>query len=361
MKRYLLGLSLIITLVFSGCVWGQTFTTIAEDDASNYSGSGTPNFGLNINDNGGSGFNSWTWADSGTSRSAFLGHGPNDDHGDIGNPSFGLFADTGGNTINAFRSFDELNNGDVFEVEFTINFRDGAKGVEIFKDGTGVFLFQSSNAFGDKYEYRDQNGDFNDTGWPYQANSIFKLTIKQLSENNIDITVERTNSTGHSVTLSNVNVSGRVDEVRFFNLDAGGGEQNFYFNNLKIERPTYTTIADGDFSATSTWENGDIPNGNGIVNINHDVVLDGDFISTGEINIAEDKTLTVNEANVLTNNGTININGDLVFKSNASNTAQYGNSSGTIVGDVTVERFIPSRRAFRFLSSPVGGVDIADA
>ncbi len=50
---------------------------------------------------------------------------------------------------------------------------------------------------------------------------------------------------------------------------------------------------------------------------------------------------------------TLNTGGNLVLKSNATGTASIGSSVGTISGNVTVERFIPRRRAFRFLSSPV--------
>ncbi len=357
MKHLLLFLSLIV----SSYGFSQTFTTIAEDNASNYSGTGAPNFGLNISDNGGTGFNAWTWSDSGSNKSAFLGHGPNDGHGDIGNPSFGLFAQNDGSSINAYRSFSDLLNRDQLEVEFTINFRAGAKGVEIFQNGTGVFLFQAASLGGDKYEYRDQTGTFINTGWPYQANSIFRLTVTQLSNTNATITVERINSTGHSVTLTNVNISGRVDEIRFFNENAGGGSQNFYFNNLKIERPKFATSATGDFSSASTWAGGVVPDNTEDIFINHDVNLDSDFTLTETLNISSVNTLNVNNDVVLTNNGSIITNGNLVFKSLNSGTAQYGNSSGSITGDITVERFIPAKRAYRLLSSPVGGQTIANA
>ncbi len=55
-----------------------------------------------------------------------------------------------------------------------------------------------------------------------------------------------------------------------------------------------------------------------------------------------------------------------IFKSNASSTAQLANATGLrLFGSFTVERFIPKRtdnvRAFRFLSSPVGNVSIANS
>jgi hypothetical protein len=50
---------------------------------------------------------------------------------------------------------------------------------------------------------------------------------------------------------------------------------------------------------------------------------------------------------------TLNTNNNLTLKSNASGTASIGNVLGTINGNVTVERFIPANRAFRFLTPSV--------
>jgi len=74
---------------------------------------------------------------------------------------------------------------------------------------------------------------------------------------------------------------------------------------------------------------------------------------------------TINVIGVWTNSAgttTIDSGTDAIFKSTtATTTAQYGNSTGTITGDVTLERFIPAKRAFRLLSSAVSGVSIANA
>ncbi|MFY8020863.1 MAG: beta strand repeat-containing protein, partial [Bacteroidia bacterium] len=64
------------------------------------------------------------------------------------------------------------------------------------------------------------------------------------------------------------------------------------------------------------------------------------------LNIAPAGSLTVTA-------GTLNTGGALTLKSDASGTASILSSSGTISGNVTVERFIPRRRAFRFLASPI--------
>ena len=56
--------------------------------------------------------------------------------------------------------------------------------------------------------------------------------------------------------------------------------------------------------------------------------------------------------------GTLNTSNSLTLKSNAQTTAVIDkilSANATIVGEMTVERFIPARRAFRFMSSPTTG------
>ena len=62
--------------------------------------------------------------------------------------------------------------------------------------------------------------------------------------------------------------------------------------------------------------------------------------------------------NVLTlTNGALNTGGFLTLKSTAATTARVAPITfGTINGEVTVERYIPARRAWRILSAPVGGI-----
>jgi|GEM_PF-2494804 len=55
-------------------------------------------------------------------------------------------------------------------------------------------------------------------------------------------------------------------------------------------------------------------------------------------------------------NGTLNTNNILTLKSSASNTARVAPVAGVISGNVTVERYVPARRAWRILSAPVGGL-----
>ena len=53
--------------------------------------------------------------------------------------------------------------------------------------------------------------------------------------------------------------------------------------------------------------------------------------------------------------GALNTGGKLTLKSNATTTARVAPVTGTISGNVTVERYIPARRAWRLMNAPVGG------
>ena len=53
--------------------------------------------------------------------------------------------------------------------------------------------------------------------------------------------------------------------------------------------------------------------------------------------------------------GALSTGNALVLKSTATNTARVAPVTGSITGTVTVERYIPARRAWRIMSAPVGG------
>ncbi len=71
----------------------------------------------------------------------------------------------------------------------------------------------------------------------------------------------------------------------------------------------------------------------------------------------------LNVAGVLTlTSGTFNTSNLLTLKSSAANTARVAPIiAASIVGDVTVERFIPARRAWRLLAAPVDGAQSINA
>ena len=98
------------------------------------------------------------------------------------------------------------------------------------------------------------------------------------------------------------------------------------------------------YSSTSNIEAG---------NYNSINVLSGTLTATGNINI-------YNGSVTVSSGATLATGGNLILKSDANGTASIGNSAGTITGNVTVERYIPALRKFRFLASPVVGATAAN-
>ena len=97
----------------------------------------------------------------------------------------------------------------------------------------------------------------------------------------------------------------------------------------------------------------------GSTNVLKDLTLSGSTTATlgNTLNITAGATA----GTVIVGSGTtLTTGGNLIIKSNATGTARIGTSSGTISGNVVVERYLPAtRRAYRFLAAPVtttGGV-----
>ena len=69
-------------------------------------------------------------------------------------------------------------------------------------------------------------------------------------------------------------------------------------------------------------------------------------------------TAGINSGTLIVGTGaTLSSAGNLTLKSDANGTAKVGNSPGTVSGNVTVERYIPAKRAWRALTAPLKGSD----
>ncbi len=165
---------------------------------------------------------------------------------------------------------------------------------------------------------------------------------------------------------------GETYYLRVFRTEAQASNPGFQsFTIQAFENPTNCstiTIWDGD-----DWSNG-LPNENTKAVINDDFEITTAMewceleIVNGRVTITETGHLTVNETDfsisikvngeleiegVLSVHGSIENEGKLVFLSNDSSTGQIDTMSpgAVIIGDVEVHRYIPARRAFRFLAS----------
>jgi len=115
----------------------------------------------------------------------------------------------------------------------------------------------------------------------------------------------------------------------------------------------------GSISGSSTSNMAVIGSNGGNVNLNFTGganMLNNFTVNRSGSGASATLTNALDVLNVLTlTTGALNTGGMLTLKSSAANTARVAPVTGAISGDVTVERFIPMRRAWRILSAPISG------
>lgn len=123
----------------------------------------------------------------------------------------------------------------------------------------------------------------------------------------------------------------------------------------------WTGATNTNWSTASNWSNDLVPDGTYDIEIPlGNPALDTDFtIQTGsDLTISGAGSLTIAPTASLTVEGTTNFGGNsVILQSNAIGTATIGEVSGTLSNatNVTVERYIPAKRAWRLLTAPLKG------
>ncbi len=220
------------------------------------------------------------------------------------------------------------------------------------------FTYQYTNPNGDIYSIRNLGtnqyiglkdnfcGDFGEVIARFAENDAEAQIVISKDENSGKILFQKSDS--GSCSYFDLTGSGKI---RTFN-DTG-------FNQQFRAIPTTTYIYDNSWSPSAPTGGEDV------------LILNGTFATASDLDlnsilIANNASMEITAGHVLTINKSFNNQGNFTFKSNNSGSAQLANLSGVeIRGDVSIERFIPKRndngRAFRFLASAVGNVNIADA
>jgi len=150
--------------------------------------------------------------------------------------------------------------------------------------------------------------------------------------------------------------------IRIHSADFGTPNNTPCGNSTFGEVEDYRIVIYDDFVYYDDQWEPNLPTG---LSTNEDniLVIDGETVLSGT---TQTNDLTLQISSKLSVEGVLNVagdienNGKLVFLSDENGSGQLGDFSGTISRAVEVERYIPSGRAFRFLSSPVGGSSIAD-
>ncbi len=136
------------------------------------------------------------------------------------------------------------------------------------------------------------------------------------------------------------------------------------FNERANQVNTWTGAISSSWNTGGNWSTGTVPSSTDNIvidsNATNGTVLDTNFtVAAGQkLTLSGTGTLTINPTSILTIAGYADFGGKLVtFKSTSSGTATLGQVTGTLTGEtnVTVERFIPAKRAWRAITAPLKG------
>lgn len=233
-------LSGALAVLICGLLSHQAFALLASDDASD----GAYDDGWQGTDNGGSGYDSWTFANGSnsgffTASSTSNGDGDGNGDGDIdtGGRAWGLFANSG-DTASAIRQFTSgsLDVGNRFEISMDNGFVDNGSTVGFgLRNAAGenlveyFFVGGNSNYTVNANSVSGTTPGFTDEGMTLKFTvtdaDSFSLTIDELADG---IGVNHT-VTGDFLSATDQ----RIAQVRLFNFNAGGGgERNLFFNSI---------------------------------------------------------------------------------------------------------------------------------
>lgn len=144
--------------------------------------------------------------------------------------------------------------------------------------------------------------------------------------------------------------------------DNGGKDLMLDANGYLVNVPDYT-YSSGSWSPSNPIGSSDDTDNIYIADGSYNL---SDVLVANSVRVESGASLNVTSSGVLDLGGDVINRGSLTFQSDADGAGQLAAFSGAIIGNnVTVERFIPKRadnkRAFRFLSSSVEGVSVADS
>ncbi len=148
-------------------------------------------------------------------------------------------------------------------------------------------------------------------------------------------------------------ISSSTQSIKNIGIDSGA--------TLKIDSNATLAITKSVLSKGKIMGLGNlIMNGNSADTISGTVTIANLSINnTTGTNILSGNENTVTVTKILTVTGVFYTNGNLILSSNANGTARIAESYGTIEGMATVQRYIPGKRAWRFLTAPLSSNGIS--
>lgn len=187
--------------------------------------------------NAGKGFMGWNIVTSGPEAGARIGDSSKNAMG-INTPAgkaFALFARGKGNSVEAYRTLDApLEMGQTLEVQLSVNFRNGNKGLDLRRAGDTQTIF-NLNIGGDDYKVNLASTGNGSLGNEYSDKTVLTLVFTQRDPTGGTWKVTRS---GGVNSVHEGNYEGVVGGLKFYAVDTDAGSENeLWFNHLKICEP----------------------------------------------------------------------------------------------------------------------------
>ncbi|MFL9483585.1 beta strand repeat-containing protein [Chitinophagaceae bacterium LWZ2-11] len=278
-----------------------------------------------------------------------------------------------GSSVNSVGVISGINSG-LFTISFEVYFSGGTSGSWYFFAGNGSsFSAAQSSTFtgadvftGLQWQFGTSNtistsnrngGNWNTTGitgTPFAQNTAYTVTIvgnntatasaygngQNVAANTYDLWINGT-LVGDNLAKALLSSGTNINAFRFYGISSTGNVATIALDNIKWWNSCVAPSV-SSYSTTSS--------------IPANTYTDMNIYSAASLA----GSTSVN--NALTLAGVLTTNNNLTLKSNAGNTAYVGpvQGSGSISGNVTVERYIPahSSRAYSLVSSPVNNPTI---
>ena len=211
--------------------------------------------------------------------------------------------------------------------------------------------------------------------WDKSGTGPKNVTLRSSNDNySTDLgSVASALTSSNTISISNLTNIGIATTFRIYGygstatggtggFDCTQSEINVTLNgttSASIPTNNWTGTTSNNWNISSNWSLGTVPLSTDNITISSGTpVMDVDYtLSSGRtLTVSGNSTLIVSSGKTLT----IANGATLTLKSDANGTASIGNSAGTITGNLTVERYIPANRKYRFLAAPVVGATAAN-
>ena len=277
-----------------------------------------------------------------------------------------------------------LSNASLFQ--FNLRADEGNSTIKkLILNQSGTATIGSSNSISNFRLYSDPNGDGSIadglllsngtvTGSNITFNAISLTTYIVEGTSNNFIVIGDISATGNGTFIPSILSDKTINSISYTSnlVNAGGSlvtmgtSTSAPIGNTLTIGNNWTGTTSTSWNNTSNWSMSRVPLSTDNITISSgSPVMDVDYtIASGRtLTISGTGSLTINPTKTLTIAGTADFGGKLVtLKSDATGSAAIGQITGTLSNatNITVERYIPANRKYRFLASPVVGATAAN-